>query len=74
MSAPLFLGLDHVIRLHRSLIESYGGLDGVRDVGMLHSPSSSAHGGNEPPPKLARLLSRHRRSARTARLWLSGLA
>lgn len=37
MSAPLFLDLDHVIRLHRSLIEHYGGLDGLRDAGMLHS-------------------------------------
>ena len=31
------MGEDHTIRLHRSLIERYGGLGGVRDVGMLHS-------------------------------------
>ena len=37
MSTPLFLDLDHVIRLHRSLIEKYGGMEGVRDVGLLHS-------------------------------------
>ena len=37
MATPLFLDLDHVIRLHRSLIEEYGGLEGVRDVGLLLS-------------------------------------
>ena len=37
MPTPLFLDLDHIIRLHRSLIEKYGGLEGVRDVGLLLS-------------------------------------
>ena len=37
MSTPLFLDLDHVIRLHCSLIEHYGGPEGVRDVGLLLS-------------------------------------
>ncbi len=32
-----FLDLDRVMRTHRSLIEAYGGSDGVRDVGLLHS-------------------------------------
>jgi death-on-curing protein len=34
---PLFLDLDHVLRVHRSLIESYGGAEGIRDIGLLHS-------------------------------------
>lgn len=34
---PLFLDIDRVLRTHRSLIERYGGLEGVRDVGLLHS-------------------------------------
>lgn len=37
MSTPLFLDLEQILRLHRSLIERYGGADGTRDVGMLHS-------------------------------------
>ena len=34
---PLFLDLDRVLRTHRSLIEHYGGAEGIRDVGLLHS-------------------------------------
>ena len=34
---PLFLDIDRVLRTHRSLIEHYGGQEGVRDVGLLHS-------------------------------------
>ena len=34
---PLFLDLDRVLRIHRSLIEVYGGVEGIRDVGLLHS-------------------------------------
>ncbi|MCL2646867.1 MAG: type II toxin-antitoxin system death-on-curing family toxin [Phycisphaerales bacterium] len=34
---PLFLDLDQVLRLHRSLIEHYGGIDGTRDMGLLQS-------------------------------------
>jgi len=48
MSMPLFLDLDHVMRLHRSLIERYGGMEGVRDVGLLHSAVAmpqAAYGG-----------------------------
>jgi death-on-curing protein len=37
MSQPWFLNIDHTMRLHRSLIETYGGSEGVRDVGLLHS-------------------------------------
>ena len=48
MSTPLFLDLDQVIRLHRSLVERYGGAQGVRDVGLLHSAITTpqaAYGG-----------------------------
>ncbi len=34
---PLFLSLDRVVRLHASLIETYGGSPGLRDAGLLHS-------------------------------------
>ncbi len=34
---PLFLDIDRVMRTHRSLIEYYGGSEGVRDIGLLHS-------------------------------------
>jgi death on curing protein len=34
---PLFLDLEHVLRVHRSLIETYGGAEGIRDIGLLHS-------------------------------------
>jgi len=35
--SPRFLSLDQVLRAHRSLIESYGGEEGLRDAGLLHS-------------------------------------
>jgi len=34
---PFFLDLDRVFRIHRSLIEAYGGIEGVRVIGLLHS-------------------------------------
>jgi death-on-curing protein len=37
MATPHFLDLDHVMRLHSSLIEHYGGIDGTRDIGLLQS-------------------------------------
>ncbi len=40
MTPPLFLDLEHILRLHRSLIEHYGGADGIRDIGLLHSAIS----------------------------------
>ncbi|NLS92362.1 MAG: type II toxin-antitoxin system death-on-curing family toxin [Planctomycetaceae bacterium] len=40
MTPPLFLDLEHILRLHRSLIEHYGGADGIRDIGLLHSATS----------------------------------
>lgn len=32
-----FLQLHHILRLHQSLIQHYGGSDGVRDMGLLDS-------------------------------------
>jgi len=34
---PLFLSLDRVVKLHASLIETYGGSPGLRDAGLLNS-------------------------------------
>lgn len=34
---PFFLDLDMVLRIHRSLIERYGGSEGLRDASLLHS-------------------------------------
>jgi len=33
----LFLDISHILRIHLSMIERYGGEEGVRDVGLLHS-------------------------------------
>ena len=35
--APLFLDIERVFQIHRSLIEHYGGKEGIRDAGLLHS-------------------------------------
>jgi death-on-curing protein len=34
---PLFLTLDDVLSLHEDQIDRYGGLHGVRDIGLLQS-------------------------------------
>lgn len=34
---PAFLDLEQVLKVHQSLIERYGGSDGIRDVGLLES-------------------------------------
>ena len=48
MLQPWFLDIDHTMRLHRSLIETNGGSEGIREVGLLHSalamPQSSFGG------------------------------
>lgn len=45
---PYFLELDQVMRLHCSLVETYGGETGLRDMGLLRSalamPQSSFAG------------------------------
>lgn len=37
MALATFLDLEDILKLHHSLIEHYGGCDGVRDVGLLQS-------------------------------------
>ncbi len=37
MATPLFLALDEVLEIHRDQIERYGGIPGVRDMGLLQS-------------------------------------
>ncbi len=37
MDNPHFLEFDHVVRIHLSVIERYGGSHGVRDTGLLQS-------------------------------------
>src|ERR1700710_167255 len=48
MDEPDFLDVDEVLELHRLSLEAYGGLDGVRDAGLLASavgqPQSSFGG------------------------------
>jgi death-on-curing protein len=34
---PFFLEVEHVVRIHLSVIERYGGQQGIRDMGLLHS-------------------------------------
>jgi hypothetical protein len=34
---PRFLNLEHVLRIHRSMIERYGGSEGVLDTALLQS-------------------------------------
>jgi death-on-curing protein len=40
MTTPFFLDIEHVLKMHNSLIENYGGLNGIRDVGLLQSAIS----------------------------------
>ncbi len=40
MAEPIFLGIDRVLRLHRSSIEHYGGTEGIRDAQLLQSAVS----------------------------------
>jgi len=34
---PIFLDLERILRIHGSMIERYGGTDGIRDTGILRS-------------------------------------
>jgi len=34
---PYFLTIDQIVRIHLSMIEKYGGKDGIRESGLLHS-------------------------------------
>ncbi len=35
--SPLFLGLEEVLEIHRDQIARYGGVEGIRDLGLLQS-------------------------------------
>ena len=35
--APLFLTVDHVLAVHRRLVQEFGGVAEVRDYGLLES-------------------------------------
>jgi death-on-curing protein len=37
VKAPLFLTLDEVLAIHADQVERYGGLPGLRDLGLLES-------------------------------------
>jgi death on curing protein len=37
MDAPIFLTLDHVLRLHAGQIRRFGGSDGIRDIKLIES-------------------------------------
>jgi death-on-curing protein len=45
MIPPTFLQLDQILRLHQSLIDHYGGMDGVRDTGLLESAIAQPQAG-----------------------------
>lgn len=32
---PIFLDFEGVLRIHRSVIQRYGGIEGIRDLGLL---------------------------------------
>lgn len=38
----IYFELAHIVAMHRVLIEKYGGLDGIRDQGLLESAISQA--------------------------------
>ena len=45
---PVFLTVEQVERVHRGMLEAYGGLDGLRDAGLLASAVAmprAAYGG-----------------------------
>ena len=37
MTAPIFLTIDEIIEIHEDQITRYGGISGVRDLGLLES-------------------------------------
>lgn len=52
MNEPRFLSLDEVERLHALALENFGGMEGIRDPGLLSSALASAkntwhHGGGD---------------------------
>ena len=45
MAEPTFLQLHQILHLHKSLIEHYGGMEGVRDMGLLESAIAQPQAG-----------------------------
>ena len=45
MKAPTFLTLDEVLAIHADQVERYGGLPGVRDLGLLESALAAPQAG-----------------------------
>lgn len=45
MKPPVFLTLDEVLAIHADQIERYGGLSGVRDLGLLESALAAPQAG-----------------------------
>ena len=43
--ATRFLDLDFTLRLHCSLLEHYGGTEGIRDTGLLQSALAQPQAG-----------------------------
>lgn len=43
---PVFLGLDEVLEFHREIVETYGGSQGVRDLGLLQSALAMPEAGS----------------------------
>lgn len=42
MSAPTFLTLDQVLRIHARSLNEHGGTQGIRDLGLIESALASA--------------------------------
>jgi len=40
MDTPLFLSVDHIMAIHRQVVEDFGGNAGVRDRGLLDSAAA----------------------------------
>jgi death on curing protein len=43
---PLFLSLEEVLDIHHDQIERYGGAEGIRDLGLLHSAIAMPEAGS----------------------------
>ncbi len=44
--APLFLSLEEVLDIHHDQMERYGGAEGTRDLGLLHSAIAMPEAGS----------------------------
>lgn len=43
---PLFLSLEEILEIHHDQIERYGGAEGIRDLGLLHSALAMPEAGS----------------------------